>query len=176
MGVVQRIVDNRVFLLGLDRLYREAMKRHERGELLACARSVAATLAVKAADVPVEGYYAEEEDLTTYFRLMRALQNVYAERRSEVGSLAAFQRLYDVASAPLYGRARDVDKLLPTGRDPLSQALADTQPDWSMASLVSTASTCACDWDDFSLVGLAARWGDAVVLTALRESVVLCAR
>jgi len=27
-----RIVDNRTFLLGLDKLYRDAMKRQERGE------------------------------------------------------------------------------------------------------------------------------------------------
>jgi len=58
------VVDNRVFLLGLDKLYRDAMKRHERGELLACARRVAAPLHETPADVPVEGYYAEDEQLT----------------------------------------------------------------------------------------------------------------
>jgi len=33
-ATVERIVDNRVFLLGLDQLYRERMKRHESTELL----------------------------------------------------------------------------------------------------------------------------------------------
>lgn len=51
-----RIVDNRTFLLGLDYLYRNAMKRHECGELLRCARHVAAALRVAPAAVPVEGY------------------------------------------------------------------------------------------------------------------------
>ena len=41
MTTEQRIVDDRVFLLGLDKFYRDAMKRHERGELLESARRVA---------------------------------------------------------------------------------------------------------------------------------------
>jgi hypothetical protein len=49
-----RIVDNRVFLLGLDELYREAMKRHERDELLGCARETGSALAIPPADVPTD--------------------------------------------------------------------------------------------------------------------------
>lgn len=51
----RRIVDNRTFLLGLDKLYRDAMKRHERGELLHCARRVAVALQVAPAAGPVAG-------------------------------------------------------------------------------------------------------------------------
>jgi hypothetical protein len=68
MSAETHIVDNRVFLLGLDNHYRELMKDHEREELLLCARRVAAALQVKPADVPVEGYYAEHPKLTEYFR------------------------------------------------------------------------------------------------------------
>lgn len=100
-----RVVDNRTFLLGLDELYREAMKVHERGELLHCARRVAATLEVAPAVVPIEGYYTEDQQLTEYFRLMRALQVISDKRTSEVASLPEFQRLLDVTSAPLYGKA-----------------------------------------------------------------------
>lgn len=175
MRVERCVIDNRVFLLGLDQLYRDAMKRQERGELLSCARRVTAALGVAPADVPIEGYYGEHPDLTEYFRLMRALQDVSAAARDAVAGLAEFRRLDEVTSAPLFGRAQDVGKLLPVGRDPLSQALSDTAPDWAAARLTATAATVARDWDDFSLVGLAARWGDAVVLAALRESVVLYA-
>src|SRR5262245_10918203 len=98
-----RVVDNRIFLLGLDELYRDAMKRHERGELLLCARRVAAALEVAPAAVPVEGYYAEDQQLTEYFLLMRALQEVSEERTQVVAALPEFQRLLDVTSAPLYG-------------------------------------------------------------------------
>ena len=38
------IVDNRVFLLGLDELYRKAMKRIESVELLACAAEARTSL------------------------------------------------------------------------------------------------------------------------------------
>jgi hypothetical protein len=100
----RRVVDNRVFLLGLDKLYRDAMKQHERGELLNCARRVATALHVKPADVPVEGYYTEDEQLTEYFRLVRALQSKDESVRSVVDSLPEFQRLLEVTSAPLYGR------------------------------------------------------------------------
>jgi hypothetical protein len=46
----RRVVNNRVFLLGLDELYREALKRHERVELLHCARETASAVSVAPAD------------------------------------------------------------------------------------------------------------------------------
>jgi hypothetical protein len=170
-----RVVDNRTFLLGLDELYREAMKTHERGELLNCARRVAAALEVTPAVVPIEGYYTEDQQLTEYFRLMRALQVVSDKRISEVASLPEFQRLLDMTSAPLYGKTIWSGNLLPAGRDALSQALSDTTPKWNVQHLTEAAYRAAQKADDFSLVGLAALVQDAVVLTATRESVVLYA-
>lgn len=175
MAVHRCVVDNRVLLLGLDQLYREAMKQQERGELLDCARRVAEKLGVPPADVPIEGYYGQDSALSEYFRLMRGLQDIPSAARDAVAGLAEFRRLHDVTAAPLYGRVRDADKLLPVGRDPLSQALDDTKPDWTAARLTAEAAAIARDWDDFSLVGLAARCGDPVVLAALRESAVLYA-
>ena len=168
-------VDNRVFLLGLDELYRDAMKRHERAELLVCARRVADALRVTPADVPVEGYYAEDQQLTEYFRLLRALQDVDECRTAEVAALPDFRRLQEITSARIYGRPEQQEKLLPVGRDAVSQALIATAPNWTLARLVAAAHSCARETDDISLVGLAARIQDAVVLTALRESVVLYA-
>ena len=175
MFTEKRVVDNRVFLLGLDELYREAMKQHERGELLRCARRVAGVLRASAADVPVEGYYAEDEQLTEYFLLVRALQDIDEGATPSVDSLSEFQRLRDIASAPLYGRPQYTGKLLPAGRDALSQALLDTFPNWTVASLTAAAYSKAREMDEISLVGLAALVQDAVVLAALRESVVLYA-
>ena len=168
-------MDNRVFLLGLDKLYRDAMKPHERGELLKCARRVAEALHAKPADVPVEGYYAEDEQLTQYFRLVRALQGIDEDARTSVASLPEYQRLRDVTSAPLYGRPQYTGKLLPAGRDALSQALRNKAPKWTVAGLTAAACNMARQIDDISLVGLSARIQDAVVLTAVRESVVLYA-
>jgi len=171
----RRVVDNRVFVLGLDHLYREAMKNHERQELLVCARRVASALHVMPADVPIEGYYAEDEQLTEYFRLSRRLQSLDISYLPAVVSLPEFQRLLNVTSAPLYGRPRQTGKLLLVGRDPLSQALDDTKPLWTVPRLIEVAYSTALKTDDISLGGLAARVKDAVVLAATRESVVLYA-
>jgi hypothetical protein len=110
------VITDRVFLLGLDYLYREAMKRHERSELLRCARRVADLLRVPPADVPVEGYYAEDVLLTEYFLLARALQEVGEGRAPEVSGLPEYRRLLEVACAPLFGRPQKKGKLLPAGR------------------------------------------------------------
>jgi hypothetical protein len=175
LSLNQRVVNNRIFLLGLDELYRESIKRHERTELLSCARKVAAAVGATPADVPVEGYYAEDQSLAEYFRLVRALQNVRDGSIRLVEALPAFQRLRDVVSAPIFGRPQPSDKLIPTGRDALSEALRRCFPAWTVTVLVETAALAAADMDDISLVGLAARARDAVVLAATRESVVLYA-
>src|SRR6059036_3166177 len=101
--VVRHVVDNRVMLLGLDELYRHALKGHERTELLACAQRVSTALHQSPADVPVEGYYSEDVALTTYFRLMRALQVVSLERAPEVEALPEFRLLLTVTSSPIFG-------------------------------------------------------------------------
>jgi hypothetical protein len=176
MFAESHVVDNRVFLLGLDKLYRNAMKENERGELLTCARRVARDLRVAPADVPIEGYYTEDDLLTEYFRLMRALQEVDESAASAVKSESELQRLLDVTSAPLYGRPQDSGKLLPAGCDPLTKAMADHLPsEWTVANLTATACSKAHETDDISLVGLAAWVEDAVLLTATRESTVLYA-
>jgi hypothetical protein len=175
MRTERRVVDNRVFLLGLDNLYRQAIKWHERLDLFRCAKRVLTALGLAPADVPVEGYYADDPQLTGYFRMMRALQDVDERRTSEVERLPEYQRLREVMSAPLYGHPVETGKLLPKGRDPLSQALVDTQPDWSLEGLTAAAYAVVRGTDDISLVGLAARIQDPVVLAGLRESVVLYA-
>ncbi len=171
------VVDNRVFLLGLDELYRRAMKGVEVLELLPCAREVALTLRVAPATGPVEGYYAEDPRLTEYFQVMRALQAQPNGRAAEVEKLRAYERLYDVMSSPLFGRPREEDMLLPTGQDALTEALEKMpRSELSIPGVTARAEQAARTMDDYSLVGLAARIKDAVVLTALRESVVLYAR
>jgi len=64
------------------------MKDHERQELLGCAQRVAAALQVEPANLPIEGYYVEEPELRTYFRLLRALQKESRSRTVEVESLS----------------------------------------------------------------------------------------
>lgn len=168
-----RVVDNRFFLLGLDVLYREAMRHHERTELLSCARATAGALRIAPADVPVEGYYAEEAPLTEYFRLMRALHATDRGRIPEVANLPSFLRLKEVTGSSIFGVPEVEGGLLPQSRDSLSRALLDTRPRWTIPVLTAAAAVAARSSDDCSLVGLAARAQDSVVLCALRESTVL---
>jgi hypothetical protein len=173
---VQHVVDDRVFLLGLDELYRDAAKKAEATELLACARRVAAELRISPASAaPVEGYYGESHELTEYFQLMRALQGTPRARQAEVKALAEYQRLLEVASSPHLGSPTGEDALLPVARDSLSAALRATRPNWSVPRLVDAAASEAERNDDFSLVGMAARTRDPVLLAAVRETVVLYA-
>lgn len=174
MKTESRVVDNRVFLLGLDEIYRESMKQHERKELLQCASKVSQLLSISPADVPIEGYYNEDDQLTEYFRLMRALQQVPKSRESELPSEPAFRRLKQVTESPIFGTPVTGQYLLSVSKDALAVAL-ETSPanDWNIESLTSKAYHHALESDDFSIVALAALSHDTVVLTALRESVVL---
>ena len=172
----KRVVDDRVLLLGLDYLYREAIKQHERSELLDCARDLSARLKVNPGSGPVEGYYKEDAELTEYFQLMRALQDVGDSFRPAVASAPSYQRLRAVTSSRVYGDPTDNRKLLPPGRDALSKALWSEPPAaWSITHLAQVAHESSVRDDEISLVGLAARAKDSVVLAALRESVVLYA-
>ena len=168
-----RVVDNRVFLLGLDELYREAMKVQERGELLRHARDLAKRLQIAPANAPIEGYYSEDDKLTEYFRLMRGLQAVDDERSNEVNRMDAYKRLFAVTSSALFGEPTDVGRLFPVGSDALTAAL-QTKP-WTVPALTAAAQRIAVMSNDCGLVTLAAFPGDPVVLAALRESVVLYA-
>lgn len=175
MRTESRVVDNRVFLVGLDELYRSAMKNHERGELLRCAKQVADDLSLKPANVPVEGYYTEDESLTTYFRYMRALQDASGNRESEIRHDSAYRRLKEVTESPLFGVPLESDRLFKQGRDALFNAIKATGNDLNVEAITLHAYKSASASAEYSLVALGALARDPIVLAALRESVVLYA-
>ena len=172
----ERIVDDRMFLLGLDELYRTGIKAHERAELLVAAREVASALGLPpvSADAPVEGYYGDNAELREYFRLLRALQKVDVSARPRVASVRDFQRLSQVTASPIFGEASFGGMLFPVGKDPLARAI-DSVGQWTLPALTDAAHKIATESDDYSLVGLASLARDAVLMTALRESVVVYA-
>ncbi len=79
-------------MLGLDYLYRDAMKSHEVGELLPCARRVAQALEVLPGDVPVEGYYTESPELTEYFCLAKCSRVIKTESGIPAGIWSLVRR------------------------------------------------------------------------------------
>ena len=176
MSTTQQVITNQIFLLGLDELYREAMKRHESSELLSCAQIVADTLNIGLIDVPIEGYYTESKQLTQYFLLIRSLQAQSSSRATELKACKEFKRLVDVTSSSLYGIPAQSGSLLPSGVDSLTKALSINFPNWTIDSLLESAYETAINTSECSLVGLAALAKDGVVLAAIRESVVLYAQ
>ena len=174
-SVERRVVDNRTFMIGLDELYRKSMQRFEATRLLECARAVARALGAAPDAGPVEGYYAESPALTEYFQLMRALQRRDHSDAPRVERLEEFSLLHAITTSGLYGRAEG-DRLLPRCVDVLGLALEqEAQNGWSKSVLAERARSIAIETGDFSLVALAARTGDLVVLAAARESVALYA-
>ncbi|MEM7015200.1 MAG: hypothetical protein AAF585_27395 [Verrucomicrobiota bacterium] len=177
MPIIGRVVDNRVFLLALDEMYRNSMKHHERTELLKCAREVGNSLSLKPRKVPVEGYYSEEPALAEYFKWMRTFQSAPESLAKQVHRKKSFQRLLEVSESGLFGNPANTDFLLPTGKDPFGVVLESTRPEyWDVESLTSSAHSVILQSDDFSLASLAALARDSVALAALRESTVLYSR
>jgi len=169
-----RPVTDRDLLLAIDDIYRTTMMRHQAGELLGCARQTATALRVSPAREVVEGYYSSSAALAEDFSLVRALQDVSGSRSAEVESLPAFARLAAVLGSPLYGRPVEDDSLLPRRADSLALVMMELPAtEWTIATIASRARARALADDDCSLVGLAARTGDLVMLTALAESAVL---
>jgi hypothetical protein len=172
--VITYRITNRVLVLALDELYRQAVSSYERDELLPHARSVATKLAVAPADVPVEGYYAQDVLLAEYFRLIRALQSTSASYRASVATLHAFKRLEQVTSSPIFGVSQPGESLLPRAVDALTRALNETRS-WALDTVVENAARMARTSSEVSLVAVAALASDPVTLAAVRESVVLYA-
>ncbi len=172
-GVVEIVIDNRTMLLALDWMYRETMKCFETKELLLCAQEVCARLGIGPSNCPVEGYYTESAELRRYFLLMRSLQNVQADHRGKVQDMETFRLLEKVTTSSIFGSKRDEGYLFPRSRTCLTDALEQFQGTWNVEKLVKHAQQLARASDEYSLTGLAARTGDAVVLAALRESVCL---
>jgi hypothetical protein len=133
---------------------------------------VAARLGVAPSNAPVEGYYAESQSLREFFSLMRALQEQDEAAEKQVKRRKEFKILWKLTTSGLYGRPERRGKLLPRGWDPLADALEQTT-EWTLPLLVEAAHGIATEADDWSLVGLAARTKDPVVVTATRESTVL---
>lgn len=168
----KKIVDNRVFLLGLDAFFREGMKVYESGELLELAQEIVQELKVDVHDCPIEGYYSETAELTEYFRLIRTLQACDEGRAQDVQSAGGLRRLRQVCGSRVYGEPTRVG-MLSVGKDPVAFALDVLKPDWELGEIVRLAKEKSISSDDYSLVGLAARCGDPVIIAATRETVVL---
>jgi hypothetical protein len=169
---VDRIVDDRVLILGIDELFRTGIKRHERHELLPAARALARHLGVQPYEGDVEGRFHADPDLQEYFRIVRALQKVDDQERPRVAQMREFARLDQVLSSPMFGSMHRTGILLPRGMDPLAVALRSAS-EWTLAGLVRLAHDVAEKHDDCSLLGMASAANDPVAMVVLLDPTVL---
>jgi hypothetical protein len=167
------VVDDRTFVIGLCELYRQHMKDYEVASLLPLAETACQSLKLPPASVPIEGYYAESDQLKRYFQLIRALQQTEMREMVPGTGLEAVQRLREVFSAPAMGRVEASDKILPRTHNPFGEALR-VRAHWTIDSLSAQARQLVRD-DDAGLVAVAATTGDPVALCAARESMALMA-
>ena len=172
MKATKIIVDNRIFLIGLDDLFRKKQSRFEIKTLLPIVEDVQKDLHIKIRNFPIEGYYNETEELRKYFTLMRNLQQEEKDREKEITNNEAFHKLLSYTGSSLFGTSIR-NNLLPVGKDPLAKALKILYPDWTIKSIVDRAYKYALKSDDYSLAGMASLIKDEVAITALRESTVL---
>jgi hypothetical protein len=190
MPEAERVVDNRVLFLALDKHYRDTVSTLESQVFLEAARAVSARLASSPPGVvlralrwlvvrlglsrwrvPTPNWEAQSTagQLMEYTELLHALQREPASRRHEVADLPESQLLYAFVTSGLFGVPVDDEHLLPQGRDALYDALERTK-EWTVPTLVSAAQEAARISGDYSLVGIAALIGDAACIAGARES------
>lgn len=172
-NVIVKEINNRNLVLAIDYLYREDMKRFEVGALLPAASKLVELLSLSLVDVPVEGYYTENEDLTKYFLKIKTLQNCTNEDQSRVVNEDSYKKLSKTMSSEIFGYGKK-SGFFPQRLDSLYYALMDVPVnDWKVSTITEVAYELSEKNNDISLTGIAASLKDSVVLTALRESIAL---
>lgn len=167
------IVDDRTFVVGLSELFRQEMKAFEVATLLPLAEHACKVLDLSLPVVPVEGYYAESDELERFFRLVRAMQSADMCKVSPDAGVDAIKRLREVFTSPVMGRLEESDRVLPRTSSPFGEALR-ILADWSIMDLSRHAQQLVRA-DDAGLVAVAAATGDPLALCVARESVALTA-
>jgi hypothetical protein len=165
------IVNDRTFVVGMCELFRQEMKVYEVSALLPLAETACKALQLRPAKVPIEGYYAESDELKQFFLLIRALQNTERRKTNSESDMTAIRRLKEVFTCPAMGRTEESDQILPRVSSPFGQALRQLA-DWSIDGLSRHAQQVVND-DDAGLVAVASVTGDPVAICAARESAAL---
>src|SRR5256885_946071 len=137
-------LDDRKFAIGLCELFRKEMRAFEVQALLPLAEQACRVLGIPPAAGPIEGYYAESEELTRLFRLVRALQSVespdFSLRPSD--ALAGLRRVY---ASRAFGRVMS-SGLLPRMTTAFGDSLTAVTS-WSVPELTARAATLVRDDD-----------------------------
>jgi hypothetical protein len=164
------VIDDCRFVIALTEFFRDRFRIYETDTLLPLARDVAKRLGIRPLDVPVEGYYAETEELSEYFRLVRGFQQEKIERCSVPQSL---RELRAVFLSGFMGRvcSEDNQSLLPRLSNALNAALERVSR-WNVVTVTRSSKESVLREDE-DLIAVAAATGHPVPLCNARETMVL---
>jgi hypothetical protein len=167
------VVDDRLFVVGLCELSRDALSPYEVTTLLPRAEAACRTLAIEVSAVAIEGYYSESPELERFFTLVRALQRARMPSVAPGPGADAIHFLRRVFCSPAMGRVADMEHVIPRASSPFGQALREARS-WSVATLCEQARALVGP-SDAGLVAVASATADPIALCVARETVALSA-
>ena len=190
-------MDERTLLQGLIVMFQRALSASIKRELYGCAQRLANKLNLKPVRScgVIPDFCKGDAILSRYFQIVEELRHVCWRKR--VQAMPDFQRIEAVMASPLFGlRTSRSDSLtmacrrcgplgfahkqqlgrpqdaldravIAIGRDTLAQS-PGTAATCSITELTTSAQSIAVEADDVSLVGLAARIGDPMLMILAR--------
>jgi hypothetical protein len=168
------IVGDFELILGLDSFYRNQMKEYETKVLLPLIIQIFQKLNISQKEYPIEGYYYESDELKNYFNYIKTLQQVSIKRKEDLQDMSGYKKLTELFCSGLYGKYEYKDNILPQTKDPIYYALESLPIEkWNVENIMNTANTIINDTDNTTIVGLGVLLKNPIIVTALRESVVL---
>ena len=175
---IEYVVNDFVLILSLDSFYRDCMKKYEAEDLLPLVKNIFEELKISPGEFPVEGYYYETDELKSYFNHVKTLQTLEQESikcKEKIYNMSGYKKLTELFCSGLYGIYEYEGFLLPAVRDPIYYSLKSLQqPEkWNAENILNEAYTIIKDTEDTTIVGLGILLKNPVIVTALKESVVL---
>lgn len=168
------VIDNRKVVIAIDHLFRQYMKRFEKQTLLPATKQLLKELSIEKQTFPIEGYYAESNELKEYFLNIRTLQQLPGDFKKQTQQFKEYKLLSNIFGSSIFGHQRDDYGFLPLRKDAVSLVLEDTPLDqWNIENITTKAGEYASANDDYSLVGCACWLKDSVLITCVKESMVL---
>ena len=171
--IIEHIVGDFELILGLDSFYRNKMKKYEE-KLLPLIREILNKLNKSPEKFLVEGYYYETEKLTEYFNCIKTLKQVPIIHQKKIKKLPGYKKIIQLYCSGLYGEYKFDKNILPTVKDAIYYTL-ETLPvnKWNKDNILDTAYEIIKDTNNYSIINLGIILKNPVIITALRESVVL---
>jgi hypothetical protein len=150
------------------------MKKYETKYLLPLVIELFKKLAITQKEYPIEGYYYESEELKNYFNYIKTFQQVSIKYKKDIQNMLGYKKLTELYCSGLYGKYEYKNNILPQIKDPIYYALESLSVEnWNVKNIINEAFTIINDIGNTTIIGLGIALKNPVIVTALRESVVL---